>query len=268
MPIGFDDRLGSFFEIVELTQLVRDARQDLLHGQADRTLSVRNHSQDWNRERLLDFAQQISEVLLSSTVEIASEQDFARERVAQDPKNIVVPERLETVERQDDVTLLGEDILETGRLSQAQSEQFLVAFEQIGDGARSNGDVLVLQSLVDFRDRAVVTVAQGTDESNDIQTELAVRESPGALFLRANGLMVARTGRIGTAEKGQGQAGDILKGGDGALSLVEMPQATAAGRTLLALREQVHSSCDWWAFGAACHDQPPMVEHLIVSASV
>ncbi len=56
MPISFNDRFGSFFEIVELTQLVRDIRQDLLHSQADRTLGIRNDGMDRDRKGLLDLA--------------------------------------------------------------------------------------------------------------------------------------------------------------------------------------------------------------------
>jgi hypothetical protein len=40
MVVGLDDWFGSFLEIVELAELVRNAWQDLLHRQADRTLGV------------------------------------------------------------------------------------------------------------------------------------------------------------------------------------------------------------------------------------
>ena len=42
MAIGFIDGLGSFTQIMELTQLVRHIREHLRNGTADRQLAVRN----------------------------------------------------------------------------------------------------------------------------------------------------------------------------------------------------------------------------------
>ncbi len=78
----------------------------------------------------------------------------------------------------------------------------------------------------------MLTVAEGANEGNHIQTKLAMRQSPGALFLGTNGLMVALTDRVRAAQEGQGETGDILERGDGALGLVEVPQAATTGRTL------------------------------------
>ena len=82
MPIGFGERLGSFFEIVELAELVRDIGQDLLYRQADWPLRIRNDGVDRHRESVLDLAQQVCEVLLARTVEAAGQQDFTGERIA------------------------------------------------------------------------------------------------------------------------------------------------------------------------------------------
>ncbi len=164
------------------------------------------------------------------------------------------------------MALLRQAVLETGLVSEAQGEQFFVALQQIGDGARRDGDVEVVEGLVDLRDGAMLAVAQGADVGNHIETKLAMWQCPSALFLRTNGQMVARTGRIGTAHDGDAQASDILKGGDGALGLVEAPQAAVAGRTLLALGEQAQRSSDRRAFGTAGHDQPPTLKNLILSA--
>ena len=120
----------------------------------------------------------------------------------------------------------------------------------------------VLECLGDLRDRAMLTVAEGANEGNHIQTKLAMRQSPGALFLGTNRLMVVCTGRVGAAHDGDGQAGDILKGGDGALGLVEVPQAATTGRTLSTDGQQADSFCDWWAFRSACHNHPPRHTYL------
>ena len=230
MPIGLTDRLGSFLEIVELAQLVRERRQDLLHRQANWALGIRHDGEDRHRQRLLDLAQQIGQVLLARTVEAAGKQHLTRERIAQHPEHILRLERLETINGQDDMPLLREALLETGLVSEAQGEQFFVARQEIGDRAWSDGDMLLLESGVDFGDGAVLTVAQGADVGNHIQAEFAMRQCPGTLFFGADGQMVVRTGWIGTAQDGDGEAGVIVEGGDRALRLVEVPQAAIAGK--------------------------------------
>ena len=75
--VSLDDWFSSLLEIVELAELVRNAWQDLLHSQLDRTLSVRKNTLDRHRQSILDLAQQVGEVLSTSTVERAGKQDFA-----------------------------------------------------------------------------------------------------------------------------------------------------------------------------------------------
>ena len=55
VPVGLSDRFGSFFEIVELAQLVRNARQDLLHRHANWALGIRNDGVDRHRQGLFDL---------------------------------------------------------------------------------------------------------------------------------------------------------------------------------------------------------------------
>jgi hypothetical protein len=74
--VGLNNRFSGLLEIVELAELVRNIRQDLLHRQADRTLGIRDHGVDRHWKSILDLAQQAGQVLLSSTVERAGKQDF------------------------------------------------------------------------------------------------------------------------------------------------------------------------------------------------
>jgi hypothetical protein len=204
MAIGLSDWLGSFFEIVELAQLVRDVRQDLLHGEADRTLGIRYDAVDRHRQGILDLAQQVGQVLLASAVETAGKQHFPREAIAHDPEHVLRFEGLQSINGHNDMALLLEAVLEAVLISEAQSEEFFVALQQIGDGAGSDGDVQVLECLVDLWDRAMFTVAQRANVGNHIEAEFAMGQRPGALFFGANGVMVARTGRVGAAQDGQG----------------------------------------------------------------
>jgi hypothetical protein len=82
---------------------------------------------------------------------------------------------------------------------------------------------------MDFRDGAMLAVAQGADESDDVKAELAIGQCPGTFLLGANGLAVTRAVWIVAAADAEGQAGDILKGGDGARGVVASPEcATTA----------------------------------------
>jgi hypothetical protein len=107
VPVGLGDRFGSFLEIMELAQLVRDSRQDLLHRQTDRAVRIRNDGVDRHRQGILHLAQQISEIVLSSALEAAGKQDFAREAIAQHPEHVLCFEGVESINSQDDVALSG-----------------------------------------------------------------------------------------------------------------------------------------------------------------
>jgi hypothetical protein len=48
--------------------------------------------------------------------------------------------RLQTVQRQNDLPLLGQKPLQGVTLHQSGGEQLIIAIEQIGDAARGNGD--------------------------------------------------------------------------------------------------------------------------------
>jgi len=256
MPVGFRDWLGGLLEVMILAQLVWDLRQHALHGQADRPLPIGNHRIDRHRESGRDLTQEVSEVGFAGPAKAAGEQDFTRKTITQDPQHILLRMGVQSVDRQDDVPLLREPLLQTGVIGQAQGNQFLVAGQQVSDGPRGDGDVLVLQRLMNFRDRAVLAVAQTSDVGNHVEAELAMRQGPRTLFLGTVGLMVARTGRIGAADDRHGQAANILKGGDGALGLIKVPQAAAAGRTLLAHGAQAQRSRDRRAFGSTSHWSP------------
>ena len=251
--VGLDNWLSSLFQIVELAELVRNAWQHLLHGQSDWTLGVRKNSLDRHRQGLLDLAQQISQVLLASTVEAAGKQDFTRERVAQYPKHIVSFERLEAVESQDDMTLLLEELLETGLVSQAQSEQFFVALEQVGDGALGNSNMTFLKGAMDFGDTAMLAVAQRADERDDVKAEFAVGQGPCTFLFRANGLAVTGARRIVAAADAQGQASDMLECGNRAGSVVASPKCAATGRTGPCDRLQAERASDGRTFRSASH---------------
>jgi hypothetical protein len=49
---------------------------------------------------------------------------------------------------------------------------------------------------MDFRDAAMLAIAQGTDEGDDVKTKFTVGHRPSSFLFGANGQTVARAGRI------------------------------------------------------------------------
>jgi hypothetical protein len=82
---------------------------------------------------------------VSSTVEAAGKQDFAGKRVAQHPEHVMGFVGLETIQSQNDMTLLRQELLETSLVGQTQSEQLFVALKQVGDGALGDGNMTLME---------------------------------------------------------------------------------------------------------------------------
>mgnify|MGYP001025589054 CR=1 FL=1 len=78
-------------------------------------------------------------------------------------------------------------------VGQRGGEQFVVAVEQIGDGALGDRHPALAQGGMDLGHGAVVAVAQRAHERDDVETELVLGESQSSLGLGSVGLMVART---------------------------------------------------------------------------
>ena len=213
---------------------------------------------DRHGQGVLDLAQQVGQVILSSTAPrgypAAGKQDFTRERVAQHPEHVMVFVGLETIQSKDDMALLLEDVLETSLVSEAQSEQLLIALQKIGDGTLGDGNSALLQDAMDFGDGAMLMLAQGADERDDVKAEFAVGQGPCTFLFRANGLAVTWAGRIVAAADAQGQASDILECGDRAGSVVASPKCAATGRTGPCDRLQTERASDGWTFRSASHD--------------
>ena len=184
LEIGFGRRISSrdrlrpggthFFKVVELAELVRHSRQDLLDGETDRLLCIRDDGVDRDRESILDLTQQRGEVGGPHAVEAARQQHRARQAVAHDPQHILRFVRLQPVDRQDHVALLREALGELRVVGETQGEEFLVAGEQVGDGALGNGDALVEQGLMDLGNRAMVAEAQAANAGDDVEAELVM----------------------------------------------------------------------------------------------
>ena len=153
--IGFDNWLGSFLEVMELTELVWHSGQDGLDGHADGALPVGDYGVDRHRQRGRDLAQQVSKVTLARTLKTAGEQNIAREAITQDPQDVLTLVRLQAINGEDHVSLFFEALLEASLVSETQGDQRLGALQEVGNRAGSNGNLALLQVAMDFWHAAV-----------------------------------------------------------------------------------------------------------------
>jgi hypothetical protein len=66
------------------------------------------------------------------------------------------------------------DSLEARCVGEREGEQFVIAFEQIGDCPGGDGYPPLAQVLRDFRQTAVLRVAQGAHAGDDIEAKLVL----------------------------------------------------------------------------------------------
>ena len=259
LGIGLDDRLRRFFEVMELAELVRHIGHDSLDGEADRALPIRDHGMNGHRQRLLDLTEEAGKISFTRTVEAASEQDLARQTIAQHPQDVLALVGLQPINSEDDVALHSKALLEAGLVGQVQGHQFFVAGQQIRDSTRGDGDPTLVEVAMDLGDAAMVAIAQQADVGDHIQAKLTVRQGPCAFFLRAIRVLKARTLRIVTLEDGELQAADARERGNGPPRMVGHPERAATGRTGPADRAQKLGVGNRWTFRATCHHVPPTI---------
>ena len=110
----------------------------------------------------------------------------------------------------------------------ARAPQFVVAIQQVADGARGDGDAAPGQFAVDFGDAAVFRVAEAADQGENIEAELVVRQSEVRFGLWSVGPVEAFAGRVGAAANVQGEANDAVQRGHRAEVAVVVPELVEA----------------------------------------
>jgi hypothetical protein len=253
VAVRLKDRLGGLPQVMELAQLVGHLGQRGPHGVANRLLPVGDDAANRHRERGGDLAQQRHQLLLGAAEQAARQQDLARQAVAQHPQHLVPDIGLEPIQCQDDLFLPGQARPQAGLVGQAQRYQLLVAVERVRDAALRDGHPARRQRPVDLGHAAVLAVAQRPDQGDDVEAELAVRQRPAALLLRAIGPAIQRAGRIAAQPHHQGQVVESIEGGDGAVVVVGHPRDGPAVRALGVLRLQPIAARGGRAGGTAGH---------------
>src|SRR5262249_43829016 len=111
-----------------------------------------------------------------------------------------------------------------------QSAEFVVAVQQVADGALGKNDAAGTQGLVDLGDASVLGVAQGAREGDDVESELVVWQREAALGLGAQGAEEQSTGGAVATSYLQAEAGDALQSGEGApVVVIDVGGGAAAG---------------------------------------
>src|SRR3954464_10485349 len=91
------------------------------------------------------------------------QQDLAGEAVAQDPEDLVADVGLQAVDGQDDAALVAQQRREPLGVGGGQGAEFVIAVQQVGDGADGDDDAAAGQRAVDLGDAAVLGVAEAAD---------------------------------------------------------------------------------------------------------
>jgi hypothetical protein len=102
--------------------------------------------------------------------------------------------------------------MQTFAVGRGQGAEFVVAVQQVADRAQGDGNAFASQFLVDLRDAAVLGVAEASDQGQDVEAELVVRQGEEGLGFRTVGAVVAGTVGVGARANAQGEASDRLSG--------------------------------------------------------
>ena len=117
---------------------------------------------------------------------------------------------METIQRQDDPALSLGDPLQARSIGEREGEQFVIAFEEMRDRPWGDRHPTGAQVLVDFRQAAVLCVAQRANPGNDIEAKLMLGQGEASLCLRSVGTAKLWTGPVETAPNLQGEMHHVV----------------------------------------------------------
>ena len=177
------------------------------------------------RRHLVDQARQVRG---RGRQETLGQEDLAGEAVAEDPEDFVADVGLQAVDGQDDAALRAEQRLQPLGIGRGQCPQFIVAVQEVGDGALGDDDRSAGELAVDLGDTAVLGIAEPADQGHDVESELVIGQGEVGLGLGPVGPEEAGARGIGAASDGQRQPDDAIEGGNGAKVVVVGIEAVSA----------------------------------------
>src|SRR4051794_3600273 len=144
-------------------------------------------------------------------------------------------------------------------------DQLVVALEQ--DAALADRHAAPTQLLVDLRNAAVLTVAEGADQRDHVQPELVLRQRQGGFRLRPPRLMVSPTAPALTAPDLQAQANQTPQRHDRPMVAVADPHRPSAFRTGTPERNQDLLVRRLHTTPTPGHLQPPLLDFLLTPST-
>ena len=160
---------------------------------------------------------------------------------------------LQAVDSQHDPALVAQQRAEASGVGGGQRPQFVVAFQEVGNGALGHGHAACRQGAVDLGDGAVLGMAQASDEGEDIETELVVGQGEMGFGLGSVGAMEAWAVEVVAAANTQGEPPDAVEAGDRALLEVIGRHGLMADGTAAKNRSEELGAGGAGTRGTACH---------------
>ena len=134
--------------------------------------------------------------------------------------------------------LLAQEGMQSLAISRGQSPQFVVAIQEVANGAEGNGDAAAREFLVDLGNAAMLGMTEASDQGEQVEPKLVVGQSEERLRFGAMWAMEACAVGVGAASDMQSEACDGVEGGDGAVVGVGGTQAMAALWAMVKDRDQ------------------------------
>jgi hypothetical protein len=158
------------------------------------------------------------------------QEDLAREAVTEHPEDLGADVGLQPVDGQDHAAGGGRHPPEPPGVRQGPGEQFVVAVQEVGDGAEAEGHAAAGEFGMDLGDAAVLGVPQGADQGDDVEPEIVFREGEVTLLLGSEWYAAARAERGSAAADLEPEPDHAAEGGDGPLGHIRRPRAARRRR--------------------------------------
>ena len=208
----------------------------------------------------MHLGDQAGQVLGCGRQEALGQQDLTGEAITQDPEDLVTDVGLQSVDGQDDATLVAQERSQPLGVGRGQRPELVVAIPQVGDRALRNDQATAGQLVVDLRDAAVLGMTEATDQRHDIEPELVIGQGEVGLGLGPVGLMETGAIGIGAASDGQRQPEDAVESRDGAEVVVAGMEPVLTFRAVERDGDQAQGAIGLGARSSSlAHGGPPLM---------
>src|SRR5215470_1471462 len=149
------------------------------------------------------------------------------------PKSVWVADSgLKAIEGQYDTPLRLRQAPQPCRVVQGESDQCIIALQEIGDRPGRERQTTRDQRLMDSRHTGMVGIALRANEGEDIEAKLVLGQGEASFRFRPVRFLPLRTRRIEAAPHLEGEPQDRLQSRDGAVVVVGGPHGVTAAGTL------------------------------------